>query len=75
MEKGETRRLPSFFLSAPDARGWDSCSSVRTLDSAREDFLNLPKDFGCYRCVGDETLKGVFRGGGSFPPAHTTYSS
>lgn len=48
------------FIGARRARVWDSCSSVRTLDSAREDFLNLPKDFGCYRCIGDETLRGVF---------------
>lgn len=62
MEKGEMRRLPSFFffISTRRARVWDSCSSVRILDSAREDFLNLPKDFGCYRCIGDKTLKGVF---------------
>lgn len=47
LEMGEMQRLSSFFITIWCAQVWDSFSSVRILDLAREDFLNLPKDFGC----------------------------
>jgi len=48
LEMGEMQRLSSF-LSPSDAHRFGTVfSSVRILDLAREDFLNLLRDFGCY---------------------------